>query len=122
MSDDLAGQGGKIADTISKIAERVSARLVAEVSLAIVTEARRLAPRDSGVLANSISAVQVDPMNWDVGTNVEYAPYQEFGTKPHKGTKHPGNKAQPFLMPAINKVIEEVPDKAKAIFAEEQGK
>ena len=56
--------------------------------------------------------------NATVGTNVEYAPYVEFGTRPHtitatgkgltdgktwfgKTVNHPGTKAQPFLLPAL---------------------
>ena len=67
-----------------------------------------------------------------VGTNVEYAPYVEFGTRPHtitakgagltdgtnwfgKTVNHPGTKAQPFLLPALTGNIKRI----IAIFKEE---
>lgn len=60
-----------------------------------------------------------------VGTNVEYAPYVEFGTRPHtitakgkglsdgvnffgKTVNHPGTKAQPFLLPALTGNIKRI--------------
>ena len=56
--------------------------------------AKKLAPVDTGNLRNSITH-DVDnegPASY-IGTNVEYAPYQELGTI-HM-------KAQPFLKPAV---------------------
>lgn len=38
-------------------------------------------------------------VTWVVGTNVEYAVYQEFGTSRHQ--------AQPFLRPAVKQVMRE---------------
>ena len=57
--------------------------------------AKKLAPVDTGNLRNSITHEVDDgePAAY-IGTNVEYAPYQEFGTI-HM-------KAQPFLKPAVN--------------------
>lgn len=50
---------------------------------AVRGEARHLAPVDTGKLRNSI-AIEIDsnnpPQFAKVGTNVHYAPYQEFGT------------------------------------------
>ena len=56
--------------------------------------AKKLAPVDTGNLRNSITHEVDDgePAAY-VGTNVEYAPYQELGTI-HM-------KAQPFLKPAV---------------------
>ena len=56
--------------------------------------AKKLAPVDTGNLRNSITH-EVDDGEHAVyiGTNVEYAPYQELGTI-HM-------KAQPFLKPAV---------------------
>ena len=56
--------------------------------------AKKLAPVDTGNLRNSITHTVDDeePAAY-IGTNVEYAPYQELGTI-HM-------KAQPFLKPAV---------------------
>jgi len=65
-----------------------------------------------------------DGENWQVGTNVEYAIYLEFGTSSHviegdpllyfenesgqliskKRVRHPGNDPKPFFRPAVNEV------------------
>ena len=56
--------------------------------------AKKLAPVDTGNLRNSIThTVDEDEPSAYIGTNVEYAPYQELGTI-HM-------KAQPFLKPAV---------------------
>ena len=80
--------------------------------------AKKLAPVDTGNLRNSISH-KVDPEEPAVyiGSNSLYAAYQEFGTgiyteggrdtpwvyQDEKGNWHwtRGNKAQPFLKPAV---------------------
>ena len=56
--------------------------------------AKKLAPVDTGNLRNSITHTvdEEEPAAY-IGTNVEYAPYQELGTI-HM-------KAQPFLKPAV---------------------
>lgn len=57
--------------------------------------AKGYAPVDTGRLRNSIShEVAPDENAVYVGTNVEYAPYQEFGTRYQGGT--------PFLRPALD--------------------
>ena len=56
--------------------------------------AKKLAPYDTGNLRNSIThTVDEDEPAAYIGTNVEYAPYQELGTI--------HIKAQPFLKPAV---------------------
>ena len=53
------------------------------------------APVDTGRLRNSIShQVSEEEEAVYIGTNVEYAPYQEFGTRFQRGT--------PFLAPALD--------------------
>ena len=78
--------------------------------------AKKLTPVDTGNLRNRIShKVQKDTMY--VGTNVEYAPYVEYGTgknypggrpdpwvyQDEKGNWHRthGIKAQPFIKPSV---------------------
>ena len=55
--------------------------------------AKEICPVDTGRLRNSIAHAQVDARTEAVGTNVEYAPYVELGTR--------YQRAQPYLRPAV---------------------
>lgn len=85
----------------------------------IQASAKLLCPVDTGELRNSINVVRVEN-GVSIGTNCEYAIYQEFGTGskgnptvPHTTKKHwtyyssgrfyttSGNYPQPFLQPAF---------------------
>ena len=71
---------------------------VEEASLLVEGQAASLSPVDTGLLRKSITHRVIDRKGFpvgQVGTNVEYAPFQEFGTSKMA--------AQPFLMPALNK-------------------
>jgi HK97 gp10 family phage protein len=92
-----------------------------EVSGALVEgSAKDIVPVDTGNLKGSIvHKVNESDLSVTIGTNVEYAPYIEFGTGEfaeggkgrkggwvyidEKGNKHftLGNKPQPFLRPAL---------------------
>ena len=54
--------------------------------------AKQLCPVDTGRLRNSITHQQQDDTTEIIGTNVEYAPYVELGTR--------RQRAQPYLRPA----------------------
>lgn len=56
------------------------------------TYAKQICPVDTGNLRNSITHKQMDENTEVIGTNVEYAPYVELGTRK--------SKAQPYLRPA----------------------
>lgn len=76
------------------------ARALETIGLVSERYAKGYAPVDTGRLRNSISHQSVpDEEAVYVGTNVEYAPYQEFGTKYQAGT--------PFLRPAIENHLQE---------------
>lgn len=78
----------------AKIAKRVG-----RIALRIEGEAKRLAPKDTGNLANSIGVEKVtaDGLTLLVGSfGVAYAVHQEFGTQHQPGT--------PFIRPAVEKV------------------
>jgi HK97 gp10 family phage protein len=80
----FAGQDGPVAAHIERICLRIERR------------AKQLCPVDTGRLRSSIStAIIVDgrSISGIVGTNVEYAPYVEFGTS--------RMEAQPYLRPAF---------------------
>lgn len=94
--------------------------------LEIVREAKLKCPVRTGRLRASIHT-ETEGYTIKVGTNVKYAPYIEYGTEPHeikpkdkealrwfdendnpvfaKSVDHPGTQAQPFLRPAIDKVL-----------------
>lgn len=76
---------------------------VAEASLEVETEAKRNTPVDTGRLRSSLGQEVVDSqgLSRDVATNVEYAPYVEYGTSTQE--------AQPFLTPAREKVAARFP-------------
>lgn len=74
--------------------ERALSELVRKTAFKIEAKAKTLAPVDTGLLRNSIQTNIEGPLQATVGTPVEYAPYQEFGTRHQKG--------KPFLTPAAD--------------------
>ena len=94
-----------------------------EFAAATFDEATRLAevaklnvPVDKGTLKNSINWEKVDDLDYNVGTKIPYAPFQEFGTGDYvnipsgweemasefigKGIKKINMLAEPFMYPA----------------------
>lgn len=61
--------------------------------------AKLLCPVDTGRLRNSITHTQGGKETEIIGTNVEYAPYVEMGTRK--------TKAQPFIRPAAENHVDE---------------
>ena len=87
-----------------------------ESCLLVENTAKENCPVDSGQLRNSITS-NVSGEKGEVGTNVEYAPYVEYGTgvfnpgrltpwsyQDASGEWHTttGQKPQPFLVPALD--------------------
>ena len=62
-------------------------------------QAKAKAPTDTGHLRQSITK-DVNKDNATIGTNVEYAPYVEFGTR--------RQKAQPYLLPSLLKNVKKI--------------
>ena len=79
----------KIAGKAGEAAKRALLRTGADV----VAMTKQLAPVDTGKLQHSYGAVPVSSQEVHVGTDVEYAIFQEFGTV-HM-------PAQPHLTPAM---------------------
>ena len=76
------------------------ARALEIMGLVAEKYAKGYAPVDTGRLRNSISHdVSTEEQAVYIGTNVEYAPYQELGTRFQPGT--------PFLRPAIENHLNE---------------
>ena len=88
----------KINDNSKEVSEAIKYALLKGLeTCGLLAEgyAKKLAPVDTGNLRNSITHdVDDGEPSAYIGTNVEYATYQELGTI-HM-------KAQPFLKPAVN--------------------
>ena len=95
-ASDISGLVEVREDNREAIANAIDRALVAaleEVGLVAEGYAKRACPVDTGRLRNSITHVtRPDEKAVYIGTNVEYAPYVELGTR-HQ-------KAQPYLKPA----------------------
>lgn len=79
-ASDLVRAMDGIAEELAERTLPNAMRLIGETAVAI---ARGMAPNDTGRLAGSIASLsgRDGSTYWtQVGTNVEYAPYQEFGT------------------------------------------
>ena len=91
---------------------------VSTAAMLVQGSAKNKAPVDSGTLRQSIRAdkakIQGENVTATVSTNLEYAPYVEFGTGSRGQSTNTntevevsyrsdwrGNKAQPFLWPAL---------------------
>lgn len=97
-ASDISGLVEVREDNREAIANAIDLALVAaleEVGLVAEGYAKRACPVDTGRLRNSIThIVDEGTRHVIIGTNVEYAPYVELGTR-HQ-------KPQPFLKPAAN--------------------
>lgn len=97
-ASDISGLVEVREDNREAIANAIDRALVAaleEVGLVAEGYAKRACPVDTGRLRNSIThIVDEGTRHVIIGTNVEYAPYVELGTR-HQ-------KPQPFLKPAAN--------------------
>ncbi|MBO8173498.1 MAG: HK97 gp10 family phage protein [Bacillaceae bacterium] len=85
----------RIAEKLRKVSELD--KKVEVVTLAVEREAKILCPVRTGRLRASIHTGRHGPLERYVGTNVEYAPYVEFGTR--------RMSAKPYLRPAVKKVV-----------------
>lgn len=98
LASDISGLVEVREDNREAIANAIDQALVAaleEVGLVAEGYAKRACPVDTGRLRNSIThIVDEGTRHVVIGTNVEYAPYVELGTR--------RQKPQPFLKPAAN--------------------
>lgn len=122
----------QLADTLARAGgvpiQEAAGQLVAEGAQLVEQQARSYAPRRTGALASSITTHMVGPLLAEIAPGVAYAPYQEYGARPHvirprhpggrlvftvNGRKvvarvvhHPGNAAHPFMRPAATSAAE----------------
>lgn len=82
MASDWKGLNSVIAD-IKKFGADAEKKINAEteaISLQIEGDAKRLAPKNFGKLAQSISHEKINPANYKITVNELYGAYMEFGT------------------------------------------
>ena len=113
-------------EKIKKESNSQIAKAMLQIGLLVQASATYRAPVDLGNLKNSIQ-IEAEAREVTIGTNVEYAPYLEFGTgiyaEKGDGRKTPwmyfnrklntylwtrGNKPQPFLRPALDENVERI--------------
>lgn len=114
MTVDFKDNSGAVLNALQSAAIKA----LEECGLVAEGYAKKLVSVDTGNLRNKIThKVVPKELAVYVGTNVEYGPYQEFGTgiytdggrdtpwvyQDEKGNWHwtRGNKAQPFLKPSV---------------------
>lgn len=91
----------KITDNSAEVLRSLTSakeRALEAIGLQAEGYAKMLAPVDTGRLRNSISHTTNDEAAY-IGTNVEYAAYQELGTSKMA--------AQPYLRPAVENHVDE---------------
>jgi HK97 gp10 family phage protein len=101
----LAVQDGESAASafaaVEKLVDNAFGVALEAACLFVEAKAKKLAPVDLGMLRASIShrvRSEGDKDIGEVGTNVEYAPFQEFGA----GGRPAANGGKGFLTPALN--------------------
>ena len=114
----------KILEKLSKLSESIQEDTLTDAGMIVEVAAKENCPVQSGALRRSIeTTIEKDTNGYKaiVGTNLEYAPYLEYGTglfsskgvgrntpwsyQDDKGNWHTtiGQKPQPFLNPALTK-------------------
>lgn len=100
MADDVFIKWDqKTLDELLESPDGAVGRYAVKICVKVVNHAKKLCAVDTGRLRSSIT-YEIGESGGElaarVGTNVEYAPYVEFGTR--------RMRAQPFLRPAIDSV------------------
>jgi len=112
-------------DVLSAARQRLT-RCLIQSAVVVERRAKQLCPRRTGRLVRSITH-QVSESKAVIGTNVEYGPVVELGSRPHliepvnakalwwpeaphpvKIVHHPGTRPQPYLRPALEASIADI--------------
>ena len=80
-------------EAVKKAVEAAIPQALTGAALIVEAAAKNLSPVDTGNLRGSITH-EINPDHAKVGTNVEYAPYVEYGTSKMS--------AQPYLRPGLD--------------------
>ena len=102
--DDVISQLKRSADRAVEQAMKELEKTAFEVE----REAKLNAPVDTGMLRASITSTG-SGSEYEIGTNIEYAPFVEFGTR--------YMAAQPFLFPAFEKGVRDLQKNIKKAVA-----
>jgi HK97 gp10 family phage protein len=102
LNDALKRLGDRTTGLLLKKAAEAGANVIAE-------EAKRLAPRDSGDLAEGIHAEPGRIQQGRAQYNIGFGKHEWYGQFVELGTEH--SAAQPFLRPAFDTKAEEAKDK-----------
>ena len=98
--DDMAKQLADLAANFAKIGRNATTAMergLVRAGNIVADTAKLMAPVDTGLLRRSIRyrlTAEKNPSVVEVGTNVEYAQFQEFGTSMMQ--------PQPFMQPALD--------------------
>lgn len=123
-------------NVIDKLLPEALAKGLEYAGQLIENEAKRRAPVDDGILRASIThVVDSDNSSVSIGSNIEYAPYVEYGTGIYnpEGRKTAwiyttaegktfishGQKAQPFLQPAVDENLDNIINKFENLLDKE---
>jgi len=120
LADALRASGKESDATTQRVAVEAANFLLVEMEVRV--------PVRSGDLRRSLS-VRVEPNRILVGPTADYAPFVEFGTKPHvikpkdkkalsfmvggrrvtvREVHHPGTRSQPFVRPAFERWVDTI--------------
>lgn len=91
--DEIVGFFDDIVNDVDKIVTDE----IGKTAYKIERDAKRACPVDTGRLRGSIST-NLGNLEAEIGTNVEYAPFVEFGTR--------YQSAQPYMIPAFERNID----------------
>jgi HK97 gp10 family phage protein len=112
-------------EIVNKLLPEALAKGLQKAGQIVENDAKKNCAVSDGVLRASIThVVDIEESSVSIGTNVEYAPYVEFGTGQYSedGRKTPwiyttadgetyishGQKAQPFLQPAVDNNLDKI--------------
>ena len=110
--------------------------LMGRLALRVIDEEKRLAPVKTGNLRRSIQLGRVTAREANIKAGANYSAYVEYGTRAHvieprnksvlrwkdggkvrfaRRVRHPGTKAQPFMIPGFEAAIKRSGDLLDAI-------
>lgn len=134
-------EGLDIIEISGKFEEKIAQKFIEALADYAEQAMREAAPYRTGRLTNSIQK-HTGSLEAKVGPTAEYAPFLEFGTKPHEikpilsralkfeangkivfaaRVRHPGVKPHPFIQAAAQETIEAAPAIWEKIWREEAG-
>lgn len=109
MPMKFTGRGFNHLPAVIRAVDPSAAKMVEKITEDIAAGAGATAPIATGALAASYKA-DTEGLKGQAGSNIEYAPYVEYGTI--------NSSAQPHLVPAAIRVIDQISPAAKSFGVE----